>query len=353
MSTFGIGVSPYVKTRTPNLGFLGVGWIGQNRMRAVAEAGIANISAIYEPSEKMASAASEIAHNAKITGSMDELFSEDLDGIVIATPSALHAVQCVAALERGISVFCQKPLGRTAEEAIKIVDAARKVDRFLGVDFSYRDIEGVPQLREIVRSGELGTVFSVDLVFHNAYGPDKEWFFDRTLSGGGCLLDLGVHLLDLAMWAMDYPNLTNVNAAIYSKGKRLTSLGSSVEDFATARLAFGDTTVNIACSWNLNAGVPAEIGASFYGTHGAVRFHNVGGSFFDFTCKRMNGTSSETLGSTGDNEWEWGGRAIVNWIDRLSKCDSFDPECEKFTDVAAVMDQIYSAAAQIQGGQNG
>jgi predicted dehydrogenase len=48
-------------------------------------------------------------------------------------------------------------------------------------------------------------VFAVDLVFHNAYGPDKPWFYDPELSGGGCVMDLGVHLVDLALWSLDFP----------------------------------------------------------------------------------------------------------------------------------------------------
>jgi len=103
-----------------------------------------------------------------------------------ATPSALHAPQTCQALEAGTAVFCQKPLARTADETRQVIRAARRADRILGVDLSYRFVDGVPQMRELVRSGELGTVFAADLVFHNAYGPDKPWFYDVRQSGGGC-----------------------------------------------------------------------------------------------------------------------------------------------------------------------
>src|SRR5205823_9344721 len=115
-----------------------------------------------------------------------------LDGIVIATPSALHASQCLAALERGFAVFCQKPLGRNERETRAVVEAARRADRLLGVDFSYRTLGGAEAIRELIRSGSLGRIYAIDAVFHNAYGPDKAWFRDREQSGGGCVMDLGI-----------------------------------------------------------------------------------------------------------------------------------------------------------------
>src|SRR5205085_415527 len=124
----------------------------------------------------------------------------DLDGLVIATPSASHAVQARAALERGIAVFCQKPLARTAAETASVVEAARAANRLLGVDLSYRHTEAMRHIGALARSGELGDIYAIDLVFHNAYGPDKAWFRDVKLSGGGCVIDLGTHLVDLALW---------------------------------------------------------------------------------------------------------------------------------------------------------
>src|SRR5215218_9099775 len=101
------------------------------------------------------------------------------DGIVIATPSALHAAQSIQALKAGAAVFCQKPLGRNAAEVEAVLAAATSADRLLGVDLSYRFTEGMRKIREQVRSGALGDIYAVNLIFHNAYGPDKAWFYDR------------------------------------------------------------------------------------------------------------------------------------------------------------------------------
>jgi predicted dehydrogenase len=206
---------------TPRLGFLGVGWIGRHRMEAIANAGVAEVAAIADTSREMIAATQETAPAADVVDGLDALLEMGLDGIVIATPSALHAEQSVRALESGAAVFCQKPLGRTAAEARRVVEAARAADRLLSVDFSYRFTAGMRAIRERIRAGELGNVFAVDLVFHNAYGPDKPWFYDPALSGGGCVMDLGVHLVDLALWALGWPAVESVFSTLFKDGAAL------------------------------------------------------------------------------------------------------------------------------------
>ena len=184
---------------TVRLGFLGVGWIGRNRMEAMLATGKAEAIAICDPSAEMADEAQKLAPDAAVMSSFDELLALAPDGVVIATPSALHAQQSVQVLRRGAAVFCQKPLGRNAGEVEAVLDAARQANRLLGVDLSYRHTAAMQAIRHLIRSGQLGHVFAADLVFHNAYGPGNAWFYDPKLSGGGCLIDLGVHLVDLAL----------------------------------------------------------------------------------------------------------------------------------------------------------
>src|SRR5947209_2720195 len=105
-----------VGAETPRLGFVGVGWIGRNRMEAIARSGFAEITAISDPSPEAMDKAGACAPAAALCPTFDELLERDLDGIVIATPSALHAEQAIAALQSGKAVFCQKPLARSAAE---------------------------------------------------------------------------------------------------------------------------------------------------------------------------------------------------------------------------------------------
>lgn len=323
----------------PRLGFLGVGWIGRRRMKALAEADVGEIAAIAEPSPEMVQAARAVAPEAEIVAGLDELIAAGIDGVVIATPSALHAGQAIAAFENGLAVFCQKPLGRTAQETASVAKAARAADRLLAVDMCYRFTEAMRTIRDLVAAGELGRVFAVDLVFHNAYGPDKSWFYDAALSGGGCVMDLGVHLVDLALWALGFPAVAHVSSTLLSKGEPLKPDSREVEDYAlaTLRLETG-TVVQLSCSWNLPAGRNAVIGASFYGMKGGAGLHNVDGSFFDFLAERFDGTAHKTLSAPPD---DWGGRAVVDWVKRLAAGARYDAEVEQLVAVAHTLDRIY------------
>ena len=326
-------------TSRPRIGFLGVGWIGRHRMEAMLKTGAVEAAAIADPSPEMVAQAAELAPDAGIVSGVDEMLDLGLDGVVIATPSAMHAEQSVAALERGAAVFCQKPLGRTAAEAREVVEAARAADRLLGVDFSYRFTEGMQRIRELVGSGELGKIYAVDLVFHNAYGPDKAWFYDPASAGGGCVMDLGVHLVDLALWSLDFPAVSEVTGQLFSGGEPLLDPARQVEDYAVAtiRLETG-CTVRLACSWRLQAGRDAIISAEFYGTGGGAALRNVGGSFYDFEAERYRGTQTETLSGPPD---PWGGRAAADWATRLASGQHFDEQAERLVEVSTVLDRIY------------
>lgn len=331
--------SPQTGAARPRLGFLGVGWIGRNRLEAIAASGAATVEAVADRTPELARAGAAAVGCPTAAATLDELLELDLDGIVIATPSALHAEQAERALEAGVAVFCQKPLGRDARESGRVVEAARRADRLLGVDFSYRETDAMRAVKALLERGGLGHVHAVQLTFHNAYGPDKPWFYDPKLSGGGCVIDLGIHLVDLALWGLDFPPLADVRSALFAGGRRLESPHDAVEDCAHAQLDFGGgTSMQLACSWKLHAGQSCVITAAFHGTEGGATFRNVGGSFYDFVAEHHRGTESVALAAPPD---AWGGRAAVSWARRLSTGCAFDPEASRIVDVARVLDRIY------------
>jgi predicted dehydrogenase len=331
-----------MRSGRPRLGFLGVGWIGRHRLEAVARSGLAEIAAVADASAEAARAAAGIAQGCAVADGLDALLALRLDGVVIATPSAQHAGQAIRALEAGRAVFCQKPLGTSANDARRVVDAARAADRRLGVDLSYRYVAGVPQLRRLVQGGALGRIHAVNLVFHNAYGPDRPWFFDVHQAGGGCVIDLGIHLLDLALWTLGFPEVREVTSRVTAGGTPIAGR-SVVEDCASALLLLeGGIAAQLACSWGLPAGRDCVIEASFYGTEGGAALRNVDGSFYDFTVELYRGTARERLAGPPD---VWGGRATVAFAEALAAgAGGFDPEVQGLVRVAEALDRIYAAA---------
>jgi len=337
-----------VQASLPRLGFAGVGWIGLNRLRAIAEEGTARIVGVVDArraaAEAAVSAIEQHAPDVSVVDDFEALLAQGLDGIVIATPSGMHAAQATAALCHGSAVFCQKPLARTAAEAEQVIGAARTSDRLLSVDFCYRTVAGVPQMIELAQAGELGEVYAADLVFHNAYGPDKPWFYDRQQSGGGCVMDLGIHLLDLALLVLGYPRVASVRSRLHAAGKLLGKPVEDLEDHAFAEVQFETgATARIACSWRLSAGKDAVIEAAFYGTRGAAILRNLDGSFYDFVVEHCVGTTRRTLAS-GDNRW--GGRAANAWVRELSQGGRFNEQARQFYELSALIDAIYGRPAE-------
>jgi predicted dehydrogenase len=139
------------------------------------------------------------------------------------------------------------------------------------------------------------------------------------------VIDLGIHLVDLAVWSL----------GLTPRDVRSRLLGTPVETWATAELDH----VRLACSWDLHAGRDAVIEATFLGEDGTVRVANVGGSFYDFRCELLRGTSREALVEPPD---AWPGRAAVAWARRVAAGAGFDAaEGAELVRVAEILDRIY------------
>lgn len=337
------GTAPVTDTpRVLRLAFVGTGWIGTQRMQSLIGSHDVQVAAIVEPvAERARCAAALIEATPPVHETVDSWLGTDpeCDGVVIASPSALHARQAIAVLEAGMPVFVQKPMARSRAEAQAVVDAARHADRALDVDFSYRGVSGLSVARRRVSEGEIGRVYAAELTFHNAYAPDKGWAHERALSGGGCVMDLGCHLVDLLTHMVPDDPVLAVQAARFAKGQRLTALDDTCEDFAVATLQLQSGLVaQLTCSWHAHAGVDAVIEAVFHGTRGSVRLVNECGSFTRIAVQHNTGSRRETL---GDATAPWGGVEIGHWADRVARGGRFCAErASRYLHVADVLDRI-------------
>jgi predicted dehydrogenase len=221
-----------------------------------------------------------------------------------------------------------------------VLDAAANADRLLGVDLSYRHTAAIKAIRQRIRDGELGRIFAADLTFHNAYGPQSSWFWDPQLAGGGCLIDLGVHLVDLLLWLFDFPEVLEARGMLLRNGR--APAANEVEDYATGEILLANGVhARIACSWNLNAGRDAVIEAAFYGSAGGVAMRNENGSFFDFSAEMFRGQNRELIATPPD---DWGGRAAAEWVGKLAAGERFAGTTSGLLETARVLDRLYGRA---------
>jgi predicted dehydrogenase len=194
-----------------------------------------------------------------------------LDGVVIATPSALHAQQALAALERGLAVFCQKPLARTAQENARHRRSraqGRPAARLRPVLPAHRGDAPHPQLRGR-RRARAGVRRRPGVP--QRLRPGQVLGARSALAGGGCAIDLGIHLVDLALWTLGFPGSSASPAACTRRASGCRLAPTSVEDYAVAQLELaGGAVVRIACSWNLSGGRDAVIEAHFHGSRGGA-----------------------------------------------------------------------------------
>ncbi len=327
----------------PRIAFVGLGWIGRKRLDTLVADPDVNfeVAALVESDAERLRAAA-IAHpEASVIPTVAGLRDEDLDAVVIATPNGLHASQAIACLEQGLAVFCQKPLATTLNDVRRVLAAARVADRLLGIDFCYRHISGMHELRRRLTSGAIGEILAIDLTFHNAYGPDKSWCRDRILAGGGCLLDLGVHLLDLALWVQGMPPTERVRSRLFANGQPVQGCDGALEDLAYAEfIQANGAIVRLGCSWFAHIGQPARIQMEITGTHGGASWCNVDGSFYDFDVHWFEGTNRERLGMSRD---DWGARALGAWLQQLRISNRFDAEAEHIVRSASLIEEVYRA----------
>ncbi|MGK7391615.1 MAG: Gfo/Idh/MocA family protein [Candidatus Cyclobacteriaceae bacterium M2_1C_046] len=323
----------------PNVAFIGMGWIGRDRFKALIEKELIACSGIYDPYLQNIENDDLLCEFRQVEDFKEVINDDSLDAIVIATPNMLHARQCQQALEAGKAVFVQKPLARTAKETSALIHSAKENNKLLGVDYSYRFTEGIQKIKSLVDADELGEIFAIETAFHNAYGPDKEWFYDMERSGGGCLLDLGCHLVDLSLYITDFPKADVKHSSRYYQGRLISAGEDQVEDFCSADLQTEDgIDISIGCSWNLSAGKEADIYFKIYGTKGAAIFENVDGSFYNFRSYHCRGTERELLTQPPES---WGGKAIIDWASKLKQNNTFNEDAWQYLQSAQLIDKIY------------
>ncbi len=218
--------------------------------------------------------------------SWEELVArDDLDIVSIGAPNHLHAPIAIAALEGGRHVLCEKPLSRNGAEAERIVSAAREADRAVHIAFTQRERGDVQALKRHVDEGNLGRIYHAKATWmrRNGIPGMGGWFTSKELAGGGPLIDLGVHMVDMAIFLMGEPEVRTVSCATYAElgprgrggrgdfGLMQGDKPYEVEDLATAFIRFsGGATLNLEAGWAAYRESSDDFGVTLYGTDGGA-----------------------------------------------------------------------------------
>lgn len=356
------------------IGFIGCGGIANNKhfpalKKLTDQCEMVAFCDIVE--ERAIKAANEFgAEGSKVYTDYNELLKDDsIDVVHICTPNVSHSPITVASFEAGKHVLCEKPMAHTAEAAELMMDAWKKSGKKFTIGYQNRFREDVRSLRETCQNDELG-----DIYFAKAHAIRRKavptWgvFPDKSQQGGGPLIDIGTHALDITLWMMDNYEPESVTGSVFYKLGNLEGADEGnmfgkwdTENFEVEDSAFGyikmknGATIFLESSWALNVLESKEAATTLCGTKAGAQI-NAGMSYKTnelIINRSKNGMlTQEELSSSGNIAFFEGGAnapevvearqwfaAIQNDTDPLVKP-------EQAYVVTKILDAIYKAAEE-------
>ena len=291
----------------------------------------------------------------------DVLIRADVDAVSIAVPNFLHKPIAIAALRAGKHVLLEKPIALNARDGEEIVAEARAANRVLGIAFNKRYRADVELLKQQAQTGALGEIYYAKAFWMRRAGIPGigSWFTNPELAGGGSLIDLGVHVIDMVLWLMGNPTITTVSAATYSKlgpkgrghwaGARFqhsTDNSFEVDDLATALMrTSGGATIQLETSWASYTSHTDDFGVKLMGDNGGaevfVHDYQKAGALRFFSD--LNGIPVDTQPRiTVQHEHQ---QVVKRFIDAITLGTPMSPSGAEGVDRARIIDSIYESAA--------
>jgi predicted dehydrogenase len=245
------------------IGLIGAGKIGALRAQTVKAHPGATLAGVFDVNRAVAEA---VAAGAPAFDTLDALLDAPMDAVIISTPPHLHADAAVAAFKRGLHVLCEKPMAHTLEDARLMVEAARTHGRALAIGFNFRYYPFVKFARAAVDAGKIGAVDHVRVFgghdgLHN-FGAD--WQYKMPHSGGGAMMDIGIHLSDLARYFLG--EVTRVSGVM---SERVYGLKGSEDNAMAVYVNPQGIAATYHATWTEWKGY--AIAVEIYGDRGMVR----------------------------------------------------------------------------------
>ncbi len=248
------------------IGVIGLGTIAQlvhlpnfSKMRNAEVVAVAELK-----QSRLISVADKFNISHRYKNYKDLLSHADVDAVIITTPTSLHKEIAIDALNANKDVLIEKPLARTYAEAKLIVDAAEKNQRKLMVGMNLRYRPDLMLIRTLIHAGEIGEPFYLKCGWVRRQSSSENWFMKREEAGGGVLLDLGINLLDVALWLLDSPEVNSVSTQNYFQNSK------NLEDTSVSFIRCDNSSViNLETSWSL-AEDKDTFYISIYGSKGSI-----------------------------------------------------------------------------------
>jgi predicted dehydrogenase len=269
-------------SKTLNIGVIGLG-MGRHHVKHFQSHPYANVVAVADSNPTLLKErVQELQISKTYLDYQEMLVREDLDIVSIATPNNLHLPMTLAAFEAGCHVLCEKPMAVNTSQAQQMLDASKKAGKRLMINFSFRFKPQSFALKQQVDDGVFGDIYYARTLWLRRRGMPKfgGWFGQKALSGGGPLIDLGVHRLDLALWLMGYPKPVYVTGncvhGIATELAKKEGKAFDVEDFAAGYIQFENgATLCVEASWASHIKEKELMETRIFGTKGGAHHYNL------------------------------------------------------------------------------
>ncbi|MCC2685205.1 MAG: oxidoreductase [Paenibacillaceae bacterium] len=296
-------------------GIIGAGNIGKVHCKTISKLkDVAEIAAITDVYRALAEERAAEDGIRKVYGTVDELLADgDIQAVVIGVPNKFHAPLAIQAMEAGKHVILEKPMGVNLEAAKEIVRTQRKTGKTIMIPHQMRWEAAAQALKQRIEQGELGRIYNAKAGLFRRKGIPGwgTWFTRSEISGGGPLIDIGVHMLDLSLYLMGNPKPVSVYGSTYAEfGPHKRGIGNwgtpnwegsfDVEDLATALIKMEDgSTLSLEVSWAVHGGV--ENNGPFVhlmGTDGGASLRGKEGKIY----KEQSGETIDSKVEAGDGK---------------------------------------------------
>lgn len=304
--------------RTPlRLGIVGAGTIGQIHMQHFGALPDVEIAAVQDTNAALARKTADEHGVSRVYEKAEELFAAaDIDAVIVGVPNKWHAPLAIAALEAGKHVLLEKPMALNIGDAEEIVRVQKATGKILMVAHQMRWGWWVLQAKERIERGDLGDISYAKCGWFRRKGIPGwgTWFTQKAVAGGGPLIDVGVHLLDLTLWLMGDPRPVAVFGSTYAAfGPEKRGIGTwatpdfehgifDVEDLATALVKFENgATLSLEVSWAVNKDTDSAPFVHLLGNRGGI---SVQGGRHKFLAEIDDQPTEEDLVPPPDDEGE-------------------------------------------------
>jgi predicted dehydrogenase len=256
---------PALKRASRQLRFalIGAGRIADSYAQALAGCRNAHLAAVADTREEAALALARSYDCQAFAGHREMLDGAEIDAAVVSAPPAMHGPICLDLLGRGIPVLCEKPVSLDAHTAIEMRDASLEGGALFTMASKFRYVEDVVRAKAIVSSGILGDIVLFENTFMSHVDMTNRWNSDRTVSGGGVLIDNGTHSVDIMRYF-----LGPLDEIYVMEGKR--TQGLPVEETVRVLVrGLSGVMGSVDLSWSLNK--ESDHYVAIYGSHGTLR----------------------------------------------------------------------------------